>query len=57
MNNVTIALLVGIGFSAWVYSKVYRSTGGNNKSSIIVAGSSGFILFLFVLIVLNLIFN
>lgn len=57
MSNVTIALFFGIGFAAWVYSKIYRSTGGNNRSSLVVAASSGFVLFLFVLIALNLIFN
>lgn len=55
-SNFTVALLAGIGLGGWIYSKVYRSTGGNNRSALTVAGASGFVLFLLVLVVLGLIF-
>ena len=40
-SNLTIGLLMGVGFGAWVYSKIYRSSGGNNKNALIVAGFAG----------------
>lgn len=41
MSNITIGFLLGIGLAAWVYSKLMRSTGGNTKNSLIVAGAAG----------------
>lgn len=52
-SNVTIAFLAGVGFAAWVYSKVQRQTGGNTSNSIVVAGGSGLVLFLLILAVLG----
>lgn len=43
MSNTLIAMLMGAGFAAWVYSKVMRSTGGNTQSALIAAGASGFL--------------
>lgn len=40
-SNLTIGFLFGAGFSAWVYSKIIRSTGGNTQNALIVAGSAG----------------
>ncbi len=36
-----VALLVGVGVGTWVYTKILRSTGGNTKSTLIVAGVTG----------------
>jgi flagellar biogenesis protein FliO len=55
-SNTLIAFLASIGFAAWVYSKVQRSTGGNTSNSLLVAGGSGLLLFLFLVIVLGLVF-
>ncbi len=36
-----VAFFVGLGFGTWVYTKIIRSTGGNTKSALTVAGISG----------------
>ena len=41
MSNMLIGFIFGIGFAGWVYSKIYRSTGGNTQNAIIVAGVAG----------------
>ncbi len=38
MSNLMIGLLVALSAAVWVYSKVARRTGGNTRSSLIVAG-------------------
>lgn len=55
MSNVMIAAFFGLGAGAWIYSKMYSRTGGNNQSAITVAGLGGFTLFIMFLIVLSLI--
>lgn len=40
-SNFLIGFLTGLGFAAWIYSKMMKSTGGNVKNSLIVAGFSG----------------
>lgn len=40
-SSFTIGLLAGLGFAAWVYNKMRRSTGGNTQSALIVAGIAG----------------
>jgi hypothetical protein len=57
MNNTTIGILFGLGFGAWIYSKVYRSTGGNSKSAILVAGGAGLVAFLLIVTLLGIIFK
>jgi hypothetical protein len=54
MSNLTIAIIFGIGFSGWVYSKIYRSTGGNNKSAITAAAGSGFVVGFILFILLSM---
>jgi hypothetical protein len=56
-SNLTIAFLAGVGFSAWVYSKIMRSTGGNTTNSVVVAGGAGLVLFLVVITFLQIVFN
>lgn len=41
MSSVLFGFLVGASLSAWVYSKILRSTGGNTKNALIVAGCAG----------------
>jgi hypothetical protein len=55
-SNVTVALLFGIGAGAWIYAKMYRQSGGDSKSALLVAGIAGFLLFVLVLLVLGMIF-
>ncbi|MBA2278815.1 hypothetical protein H0V99_00010 [Candidatus Saccharibacteria bacterium] len=45
MSNTGIALLVAVSASAWIYSKMMRSTGGNVQSSIIVSAVAAIFLF------------
>ncbi len=52
-SNIMIGFFAGVGFAAWVYSKVQRQTGGNTSNSLIVAAGSGFILFLIVVVALH----
>ena len=41
MGNGLIALMMGAGAATWVYSKMYRRTGGNNRSAGTVAAVAG----------------
>lgn len=52
-----IALLFAIGASAWIYTKIMRTTGNNTKSSLITAGLSGLLLFFLVLVIVTFINN
>jgi hypothetical protein len=40
-SNWMVGFPLGAGFGGWVYSKVYRSTGGNTKNALIVAAIAG----------------
>ena len=44
-SGVIIGLIVAISSATWVYTKVMRRTGNNNKSSIITACIFGAIAF------------
>lgn len=57
MSNFLIAFLFGAGAGTWIYSKIYKNTGGNNKSALTTAGIGGFILFLLMLIILSFIMD
>ncbi len=46
MSNSIIGLFFGVGLSGFVYAKMIRQTGGNTKTSLIVAvlvGAVGFL--------------
>ncbi len=45
-SNVMIALFVAGPFGVWVYTKMLRQTGGNNRSALIGAFVSGGVAFL-----------
>jgi len=57
MSNFLIALLVSVGSGTWIYNKMFSRTGGNTKSALTVAGVSGGLLFVAVLIILQIISN
>ncbi len=40
-----IAIIVAFGAGMWVYGKLMRSSGNNTKNSLIVAGITGFAVF------------
>lgn len=56
MSDTLIAFLAALGAGAWVYSKMYRSTGGNTKNALVAAGGAGLLLFLAALTILKAIF-
>ncbi|MFO0881986.1 MAG: hypothetical protein U0491_00850 [Candidatus Saccharimonadales bacterium] len=45
MSNVFIALLLALGASAWIYSKLMRTTGNNTRSAVTAAVISGVLIF------------
>jgi hypothetical protein len=53
MSNFVIAFLFSIGSSAWVYKKLLRTTGNNNKNAIIAATITGLVLLFIMYFVLN----
>jgi hypothetical protein len=55
MTNGLIAVFVALGATAWIYSKLQHSTGGNTKSSAIGAGIAGAAIFVVVLLLLKLV--
>ena len=57
MSNLLIAFLLAAGFGTWIYSKVYRQTGGNQQNSLIVGGVSGAITLLVAWTLLNMILS
>jgi len=57
MSNFLIAFLFAAGGGTWIYSKMYSRTGGNTKNVLVVAGLSGGLLFLLMLIILSIVGN
>lgn len=55
-SNLTVGIIFGIGFSAWVYGKIQRSTGGNTKNSLIGAALCGLFACLVVVTVMGMLF-
>jgi len=56
-SNLTIGILVGLGFGAWVYSKLNRRTGGNTTNSVTGAVIVGLITCLVITTILSIIFR
>lgn len=50
-----VALFLGLGSGAWIYSKMYSRTGGNSKSALVTGGLSGAVIFLLGLLILSFI--
>ena len=55
-SDVTVALLFTVGASAWIYSKMYRSSGGNTTNALVVTAGAALLLFLFSLTLMKAIF-
>lgn len=53
MSNFLIAFLFAGGAGTWIYSKMYSRTGGNTQNALTVAGISGALLFLLMLLILS----
>lgn len=56
-SNFVIGLLAGLGFGAWVYAKVRRTSGGNTQSALVVAGCAAGITLVVIMIALSFIPN
>ncbi len=56
-SNLTIGLIAGIGCGGWIYSKIYRSSGGNTRNALVVAAASGLGVMVLVVIILGIIFK
>jgi hypothetical protein len=56
-SNLTIGLIAGAGVAAWVYSKMYRSTGGNSKNAVIVAACAGLGTLVLLVTILGIVFK
>ena len=57
MSDALIAFLFGLGFGAWIYSKVYRSTGGNSKNAVVVGAGTGLVAGILIFVILGFIFH
>lgn len=55
-SNITVALIFGLGFGAWVYGKTQRRTGNNTQSSLLVAGLCALAGFIVIFTLLSTIF-
>jgi len=53
MSNLLIAFLFGIGSGAWVYKKLLRTTGNEQKNSLIGATIAGLVLTLILYFILD----
>ena len=51
MSNGILAFLVAISASAWIYTKLMRSTGGNTKNAVIGTAVAGSVIFIAVIII------
>ena len=49
LSGFVVGIMFALGAGAWVYSKVYRSTGGNTSNALIVAAIAGGAAFLLTL--------
>ncbi len=55
MTNGTIAFLLALGISAWVYNFSMKQTGGQTKTALIIAATVGVILFIIAISLISLI--
>jgi len=53
MSNLIIAILFGLGSGTWVYNKLLRTSGNNQKNSLIGAVIVGVLLILIVYFILG----
>ncbi|MCA9331142.1 hypothetical protein KC957_03760 [Candidatus Saccharibacteria bacterium] len=55
MSPFIVALMLGVGLTVWVYNKLMGQTGGNTSNSLTAAGIIGFIGFLLMWLIMNMI--
>jgi hypothetical protein len=55
MSTTLTGLFFGLGFGAWVYYKMMRQTGGNTKTSLLLAAAAGAVGFLVIFTLLGII--
>lgn len=54
MSSFLIALLVALGASTWIYTKMMKTSGGLTKNAITVAAVCGVIILIFVFSIANI---
>lgn len=55
-SNLTVGFLLGIGFAAWVYNQMMRSTGNNTKNALTVAAIAGVCAMFLTIVLLGIFF-
>lgn len=53
-SNLTVGIIMGIGVAGWVYSKIYKRTGGNTQNSLVVAVLVGLLAAMVVVVILGM---
>jgi len=53
MGNGLTAFLISIGISAWIFNKIYKTTGGDTSRSLSAAAVAGVLIFLISLTILG----
>ena len=56
-SNLTVGIVLGIGFGGWVFAKLHRSTGQNNQSALIGGVICGLIACLVATTLLSMLFK
>lgn len=54
MSGFLIALLVALGSSTWIYTKMMKTSGGITKNALTVAAIGGFFIFIIILTITNI---
>lgn len=57
MGAGLVSLLITVGASAWIYSKLQRYSGSNTKQSAIATAVAAVLIFVVCFFVLSIIFN
>lgn len=57
MSNAVIGLFAGLGVAAYIYNLMYKNTGGNTQTALIVAGVAGGFVWVLLLVLLNMFSN
>jgi hypothetical protein len=53
-SNLTVGVLLGLGFGAWIYSKAMHANGGQSKRALLVAAIGGFMAGLLIVTLLSI---
>ncbi len=54
MNGLLVSFILALGISAWIYSKMMKTSGGLTQTALIVSGMSGAVIFFIVVSILSM---